>query len=159
MEHYKLLKSFISFYSWCPSINELNLDAFTPVTEDKKSNIKYLRISWSASDFKWKNKKEFNESPDFIGVGIDEEGLETRHSVSYCPLYEIAYLPVVLDTTFKIFEESVLKSKDLYESTKDFTLLDILDAIYWDISFVGGPKQKEEFLDKLNDRLDEIDDI
>jgi hypothetical protein len=38
----------------------------------------------------------------------------------------------------------------------NFNLLSILDAVYWDISFYGGPQEAEEFKEELCRRVDEI---
>lgn len=32
-----------------------------------------------------------------------------------------------------------------------------MDAIYWDISFMGGPKDNEEFIEDMNERLKDIE--
>ena len=39
----------------------------------------------------------------------------------------------------------------------EFSLLDILDAIYFDISFHGPPSQRDEFIDEMRGRIEEID--
>jgi hypothetical protein len=39
---------------------------------------------------------------------------------------------------------------------RTYNLQDVLDAIYWEISFHGGPAQKNEVKDMLKERVDEI---
>jgi hypothetical protein len=38
-----------------------------------------------------------------------------------------------------------------------WTLLEILDAIYWDISFYGSPSQRDGEMKVLQDRLENFD--
>ena len=37
------------------------------------------------------------------------------------------------------------------------TLLDLLDTIYWEISFYGSPSQREETFGELRERMKDID--
>ena len=35
--------------------------------------------------------------------------------------------------------------------------MEVLDAIYWDISFMGGPADNREFIEDMKSRLDDYD--
>lgn len=154
VEYYKDLKKVIKYYSWCSSMDELNEEAASPLIKESTSgDIRYLVVSRSGDVFEYKGKEELSFSLDFMGMGFDEEGKESSFSVSYCPMNEIAHLPIVLDEKVEIrknYKEKVLIS------TMDLSLLDILDAIYWDISFVGGPEQKKDFLEEMRGRLEDL---
>jgi len=73
-------------------------------------------------------------------------------------MYELADLPLKLNKNIKIWGpwEGKPPQKILFEGTKYFSLLEVLDAIYWDISFMGGPAENKEFIEDMNSRVDDI---
>lgn len=83
------------------------------------------------------------------------------YSASFIPLYDIADLPVKLKIDYDVHARFPAKGREPAYSEKvgtdvtDFTLLQVLDAIYDDISFAGDIEQKVEFLDELGRRRDE----
>jgi hypothetical protein len=97
------------------------------------------------------NKSTYSVNCDFYGV--DDKG--TEYSVSYCPMNEIAYLPVRLKTAYDI--NNGFSGEKLLASTIDFSLLEVLDSIYWDISVVGGPEEKADFVGLIDDKLEDYD--
>lgn len=137
VDQYKLLKIFCSQYSWCRAIDGFHKQA-KETGEKNSENIDYLEIGWVCDFY----KGEISLNTDFIGIGKTD-----RYSVSCSPSYVYANLPIVIN---KQLELNGVKLK------RDFTLLDILDAIYFDISFYGGPKEIENFVAEMNCRLEEI---
>ncbi|MFX7752004.1 hypothetical protein ABTK01_20340, partial [Acinetobacter baumannii] len=69
---------------------------------------------------------------------------------------DLAHLPLKLDKELKI----TMWTKDgldiIFEGDKEFTLLEVLDAIYWDISFRGGPRENAEFIRQCKSQVETI---
>tara|TARA_Y100000310_G_C20342058_1_gene650278 strand:- start:389 stop:715 length:327 start_codon:yes stop_codon:yes gene_type:complete len=42
---------------------------------------------------------------------------------------------------------------------KSFSLLDVLEAIYWDISFYGGPDETVAFFEEMTKRAERVDEF
>jgi hypothetical protein len=155
-----ILKSTIAFYSWCAPIDEFHEAAKKPKPE-KIDGVKivelvlegYAEVHSARKTKKYESKARF-ESPylHFGGVGDDGE----RYSVSCTPMNELADVPVRLVETVEFRKD--YSEKPFGEEPLEYcwSLLDVLDAIYYDISFHGGPKENEEFIEMLHDRLDEI---
>ena len=71
-------------------------------------------------------------------------------------MYDLVDLPVILKKEFVINEpwKPDKKSEKILESKREFTFLEVLDAIYWDISFMGGPADNQEFIEDMKGRLE-----
>lgn len=164
VSQYKLLKLFISQYSWCRALEEFHAQAEEPMRDEEKDKLEYLEIYWHASVHKWKKETSFDVSVGFHGIGKPERPEDAgpdgkcHYSVSYSPMYELADLPLKLNTDLKIWGpwEGKPPQKVIFEGKKDYCLLDVLDAIYWDISFMGGPQDNQEFIDEMKGRVDDI---
>lgn len=160
VDKYKLLKLVIAQYSKCAYIDEFHEQAKELPPEDaKQTPISHLEISWASEIYTLKENGEteshFEIYTDFHGFGLFEDGKIGTYSVSYSPMYELANLPVTLNNKFTIHQipEKILPQ---VEYTRNFTLLDVLDAIYDDISFMGGPQDNKRFLEELNETEESI---
>ena len=144
-----MLKSFIKQYSWCGSIDEFH-DQSLMHPDDDFEYLDRLVIEWSSSTNLTSKKSKnlnglriitkvigFDLSPDFYG--FDSNG--TACSVSATPMWQLANVPVELDENYEIYEPFCVSGsrEKLIVGSRRFTLLNILDAIYYDISFYGGP--------------------
>ena len=157
----KTLMDFIAQYSWCWAIQEFHDEAKLPPHETIDTKIVEILIeAYSELHTARKGKKTFPEKPmSFNGVwlhftGIGEDGV--HYSISCTPMNELANVPVRLSNTCtfdKDFER-------LFEQPCEycFSLLDVLDAIYFDISFHGSPSQNKEFIQGLKGMVDEINE-
>jgi len=117
---------------------------------------------------------DFEISDGFHGIGPAPKSKEDdpayrsddgniQYSVSYSPMWKLADLPVKLNKEFNVYEPfDASKHKrgnppqKLLTATRDYSLLEVLDAIYWDISFVGGPAENAAFIEGLNDTMEKI---
>jgi hypothetical protein len=74
-------------------------------------------------------------------------------------MYDLADLPVVLVPGTRILD---MRSTDgvlvPIEFETDFSLLEVLDAIYDDISFHGGPSENAAFLEEIQETVQRIKD-
>jgi hypothetical protein len=118
----------------------------------------------------------WSEWVDFGAIGecsketrgwYEEKGEEPpdheNYGIGFSRTYRYSRLPLKVSETFKIQQgPSYSRKGNVKESGKilavaqaPYTLLDILDAIYWEISFYGGPGGRDEQLEELCDRVDE----
>lgn len=172
----KLLESFIGAYSWANEIKEYHelLDKEPSVSE----NVKELQISWTTDEVvEYENPKRKDleiEKPSFVlnhdFCGIGPAGEEAEHWGGD-PNENIRFsisgnIDDFLDIPLKINQESLeyrkiffpqeggVKTTTILKGEADFALLDILDAIYWDITFYGSPSDSKKFHDDLAERAD-----
>lgn len=154
VEANEVLTMILREYSWCWDIEEFHAQVNEPMRtnpEDEDNGgeepMTHLEIYWHVVF----NKQDFSIDAEFHGVGPT-----CNYSVSYSPMYDIADYPVMLNTKFQV-RFTPQDEEKVFEGEREFTLLDVLDAIYWDISFVGGPADNAEFLEEMRSRADEIE--
>lgn len=167
VDYYSDLKNLISNYSWCRQIDEFHAQAKEPILpeENEDEKMEYLEIFHCDDLFDYKGKREVSSEVGFHGVGTNKGG-KCLFSVSHSPMYELVNYEIRLNEKLEIvepFKSGVHNKKNLpkklLEGVKAFSLLEILDAIYWDISFVGGPEENKEFVESLKDRFEEMKNI
>ncbi len=163
------IKEFIARYSSCSHIDDFH-KAINNTPKKKRSDLWRLEISHGSID----------ADDGYIGVnGCDFSGIgeatkedlkyheenKTKPPDSQCyaieltPVENMAHLPIKLDDAFKIYDgckAPYFKYNFIVDSHKRFTLLDILDAVYWEISFFGGPQDAEGMLKELNERMEDV---
>lgn len=81
-------------------------------------------------------------------------------SVSHSPVNEFSHIPLILDNRVRLYQMSL---KPVDDSEKlvvfhDFTLLDVLDAIFDDISFLRAG-ERESFLDGMRERIEGVKEL
>lgn len=183
---YKLLKIFVQQYSWCGHLQEF-LDLVNEPQRTEKTPLTYLEIYWHPEIHQYMEKVthpgghrekikvvSFDAHAGFHGWGPPEneamrdprnpEGL-ISYSVSWTPMYNLADCPVKLNHDFTIQEptsvEKIRKGempKDLVKSTRTFSLLEVLDAIFDDISFYGGPEDIKKLQEEMTQRVEEMNE-
>ncbi len=141
--NYPALTGFLAQYSWCFAIQEFHEAAQRPAAP---TTLKRLEISRYVQTHTYDDVRHLSadicDALDFTGVGpLDEHG-NTRYGVSLSPMNMLANLPVTLNTTCEIHHNF----EKVSEWETGFSLLEVLDAIYDDISFHGGPEENEAFL-------------
>lgn len=142
------LLAFFAEYSWCRSISEFHEQARQPGPQ--LSGIEYLEIvrHIAISTSNWEGKPDVEMPIDFGGVGKDG----THYSCSLTPMNQIAHLPLRLNLECKMFMDHKLTGT----YATGFSLLDVLDTIYDDISFHGSPKETEEVSRELVTMMEDI---
>lgn len=168
----KQLVKFIEKYSLVKSINKWlkQLDESCPPLED--CEIHYLEIGWAFDQYDWENERYFDLGTHFGAKGIcDEHGL-TSISLSGNHLASFIDYPIKLNKRVERYEfksenmisdyiglreiDSDYRHELKYHGERGFTLLDILDAFFWDISFYGPPEEAKETLNDLFKRANKI---
>lgn len=161
------IKDFISAYS------SIDYDAYLaelnkPIDWVKKEScpIDHIAIKWTAEY--WKEYNEFNTGVDACGVdssvpvdqhGTWEEGAEHSKSrywaIDAQSMNSLADMPIKLDSKFNImnFDDGkyIAQSWD-----RKFSLLDVVDAIFYEVSYFGLPEDRDAFMGMLGDRLEAV---
>ncbi len=161
VDEYPQLRDFLSQYSWCRDIKKFHLNALLPKESTEVFRLEIGQFADSSHHIervKYKGGKRetiiavsYEVHAHFGGIGLDPEHPEwgeIGYSLGASQMYDIVDLPLALIPTFKVQmpfmpgrqQEEV---RELFESSKDFSLLDILDVIYWEISFYGNPEDNE----------------
>lgn len=83
------------------------------------------------------------------------EGEEIRFGIDFTPMSELAHLPVKLEPEVIFYDGREPK----FSSSRYFSVLEVLNAIYWEISFFGDPKEKADLREELQDRVREATNL
>jgi len=155
----ELLKTFLSEYSWCHAIDEIHAAAQPHSPSESITEIHVYDRS------RLTNAGYFDIGAEISGIGpIDEDAAKAyenstsplpefeTYSVSATPIAEIAPLPVKVVNGYTFLQN--LNKK--ISHSRDFTLLEILDAIYWEISFYGSPADAAEMLQEMGEVVNTI---
>lgn len=148
------LSTFIGAYCWC-DMDAFHIEALLPAA--KSSDLTRLEISVYAEV----DENDFELSIDFGGIGPPSDTMrsegersnEVRWGVSLSPVNEFAALPVVLNHVLSVRKEF----QEVWVSHYTFSLLEILEAIYFDISFHGGPASRDAFGASLSDMVADVE--
>lgn len=139
LSKYEPLILFFSQYSWFNRLSE-----YIESLNDSEivDNIEYLEVFWYANCFQLKNfqlkdENKIELSPSFQGVGKEKEGKRILYGVS--DGMGLAKIPVKLNESANFYDE---KGNVIFSGKKDFTLHEVIDAMFWEISFFR-PKSEE----------------
>lgn len=174
------LKAFIAGYSWCGAIDEFHKEMDKPIKKGEETSCEYAVVQHDCEMQKLgKYGNTFDWNSDFVGIGPLSEhsrkfyeerpdGLpipETeRYGLSYIGINAIAHLPLNVETTIDIRknpyygrsggqkEEGIEYGKFKYK----VSFGELLDVIYDDISFHGGPEDRDEVWSDLKETSDKI---
>lgn len=170
VEQNDLLKTFISLYAWCWQIDDFHAEAKKPRTRTD-DDLWYLELyrHFSIDDY-----CDLNLDVEAHAIGeldkdtkehYDSHPLETRpnhmhYGIGFVSINEIAHLPIVCKHDVKVHVyKKKSKGRELLKTKEwqvNFTLLDILTAIYWEISFYGGPEEKNAMKSEMQSRIEQI---
>ena len=130
------LVQFINQYSWANNIEHWMDQAKIRTKMSPPSDYKYLRIN-HICDY---DKELENEFGSYLGFDIVSKRKDKYGPVTYglggSIDSHIAGLPLKLDETYRIYDGPTYDNIK-FLSKKKFTLLEVLDAIFWELSFYG----------------------
>lgn len=142
------LMNFIARYSWCRAIHDFHEQARLPepTEQGERGSIEELVISFGG-DFH--PPFGFSHGLDFSGKGPDKEGVPTSWALELSPVNTFSRLPLRLaeKAHFTYWPDDDVQSPGWHEKVRyeeapySFSLLEVLDAVYMEISFFGGPEQ------------------
>jgi hypothetical protein len=154
----ELLTKIVAIYSSVNHIEDFHKE-INQKCSNKDKDVDYLEIYRSGEIF----DGELSTWTDWHGVNTKEkcdycgkkEWPDHGHyiSYSYTPTYEVANIPIKLNERLIIRENY---NKVVLDVNQKMTLLEILHAIYYDISFHGGPKDRDKFLKEMNKQAKDI---
>jgi hypothetical protein len=141
--------------------------------------IEYIELYWGTDLFTWAGKTKIDglSRAAFHGKGfvladdkcegdsdyvLYKKGTRIQWGLDFTELKELLGLPVRLDTQFKVVEEwrrgmKIEDIKTLIDVHRDFTLNEVLEGIFWELSFYGGEEEKLEKRDEIMAIKDSID--
>ena len=152
---------------------------FTGLQDDRKMD--YLELSWTGYKHTYKGKRFDSNGWDFSGAGkkgyitkdvlkyskfTKKEKENYRHSfaIEFCPMYTLADYPIRLCTGLHItdYDAKIANREelDLFNKTIDMnpsiTLIDLLYAIFWELSFCGSIDARNTMKEDIDGRVKEI---
>jgi ribosomal protein S15P/S13E len=154
------------FYS---SLGGYPLEPFLQEIENIPTEIidsDYLEIHWFCDKY----ENELNISPSMHGLSTKTTD---SYALDFVSLNNIKNCVVKINKNVSIFDFNSIKNEDIIDKvdelidnikTKDrlelgeklFSLFDIYDAIFDEISFHGGPQDKKEKFEELEEQIDEV---
>jgi len=151
----------IAFYSHLSGIplSDFAEEWAKPADRDIKSDgMQKIVIRWG--NMGYLDEKELQKDglleiswlPEFMGMGKDEGG----YGIEFTPLNELKPYPMELIEDTYIY--NLNDEKKLAYMERGFTVYEVLSAIFYEITFVGGPKSRSEKLTDLITRGNEIDE-
>lgn len=155
----KLLENHLDFYDQLFGCHakELVQEGLSVFPSDLDDEIAYLELYWFLeSDLEYGITGTL--FPSFHGIGYEPEKIP--YGVELVPVYELAGLPLKLGGYSLYKTEGPLNERMIVESPKaQFTLQQILYGIIWELSYFGGPIEREkrsrEFFDTFCEAINE----
>ena len=141
------LARFLKAWAWC------DLDAFHQEALKPGSRAPDLHYIELAKCFEWE-ETEAHETIYVSGVGEPGEHGDNRYGVDFTPVNELAHLPVRLNPRMDIYRDH----KKIGDAPCDFSLLDVLGEIYWEISFYGSPTTRDVQRAEIDESVREIEE-
>jgi hypothetical protein len=174
------LKSFIAIYSWCGAIDEFHKELNKPLEEGETCGCDYALIENNCELQKLGNYgNTFNWNSEFVGIGplseytkklYDDPAIHSsmpeteRFGLSYVGVNTYAHLPLKVEKTIDISKHPHYGRKGLKEAGIEYGKFkyiipfgELLDTLYDDISFHGGPEDRDEIKNGLKKTMEEIE--
>lgn len=134
-------------------------EALKPVlvtSVDENDPVEYLELYWGVEE--WDGEISLPTFMSFHGKGKPDEYDCVNYGVSFTPANELAKLPIKVNTEFVIYK-SLKKSpffEEKYKGVAKPTLFQIIYGIFWELSFYGGPEDRDAQFAELKRRCDEV---
>lgn len=168
---FSIVKINIALYSiilqnWVDEIVEEGLSA----TFEDEGDVEFLELYWniSVNRFESVNTLCGHQFPEFRGWGIwkkdpkhgipeDQKG---GFAIGMSPMKYLIDLPVKLNKTLDLYfddEEKLKGYSSLVNVDKvEYTLFHILYGMFWELSFYGGPQQREQKREEINKDIEDV---
>lgn len=127
-------------------------------------NIPTENVETDCVEVHWycdKYEDTLNITPSIHGISLVSEDV---YALDFVSLNNIKNNIVKINESVKIFNYNEIKSnneepiKPVVLGNKAFTLFDLFNGIFYEISFHGGPQDKKERFQEIEDQIDEIKD-
>lgn len=110
-------------------------------------------IGWELKEDKWEDYDK--EQP------VWKKGQRINWGIDFMKMEELLPLPILINEEFKIYKDisdanwSPDNAVD-FVAKKKMSLYDVIGAIFWELSFYGGPVDKQEQKEEIDRRYDEV---
>ncbi len=162
VKSYPILEGFIGQYSWCWGIEAIHREAdqpllkvYQPPADDEEEDEEPMVALVLEQYGTIYEKGHLELGLDLCGRSEETDGVCTKFGVSMTPANELAPLPIELSEDLLVFKRPELGGPFL-TCRRGVTLLEFLDAIYWEISFYGSPEERTEMRDEIRQTVAEI---
>jgi hypothetical protein len=144
----KVFYSSLGGYPLAPYLQEIENNSTQSFDSD------YLEIYWHCDKY----EDELNIDPSLHGISKLDV-----YAMDFASLNNLKDYNVKLNTKIEIFdytnyketkEEDKLK---VFLGEKSFTVFDLYNAIFYEISYFGGPQQKKEKLNELEESMEDME--
>lgn len=163
--------------NWCEEIVTEGLTKPAKVVgQYGPDEIEYLELSKCIHYDKTEKQCNSSSRPDFGGVGYElkedklhswgevewPKGHRIPWGISFSAANDLIDLPVKLDKRLKVYNDDHTSSPKEYGQELasydgvSYTLGEILHGIIWELSFHGGPVEREKAGDELRKTADEV---
>jgi len=145
---------------------------------ENNGEIDYLEVYWWGTKQTCEGVREDGNMWSFHGIGKlgyvpddvlkygkltkkEKKNYRQAMAVEFSPMYTLADLPIRISKKIHITDYDVEpKSKKDIDKEIDFQpsikLIELLYAIFWELSFAGSPKQRDKKINSLKKQVDEI---
>lgn len=154
VESWPEVVAFLADYSWCP-VEEFHAAARRPVAgEEERDGVIGMEIRRGVELCTLPGYGNSIEVSDEV-VLIGEDGEE--YSTSFYPVEKMVKLPVRIKRQVKVWRwTDDAGIEDVFIGEATFSLLEVLDALYFDMSFFGGPEETAEAGAEVHRMADEV---
>lgn len=139
---------------------ELIQEAFSGEGPSTDKEIEYLEI------YKYLDVMKIEDSLYETNLCVSFHGVNETTDINYSLMFSsaklIKNLSLRLKSDISIYEEIYSPN---YTSTEkifpkiNYTLFEVLNAVYWELSFSGSPEQRQELLATLEERVEDLEDL
>jgi len=151
---------------------------------ENDNKIIYLELGWNGEIDKFEGKENSSSSWDFYGMGkkgvipedlkewctkkeiakMKKEKWQQGYAIEFTPINEIADYPIKIRKEICITDRRDYKKKKKpcdvctrIDVQPTITLIELLHWIFWELSFLGSPAQRNGKSEDLNRRAKELD--
>lgn len=163
----------------CPYVLDYyNETESKPFENDR--DVEYLELYWWGTKYTYDGVREDGNTWAFHGMGRkgyvpedvlkygkltkeEKKNFRQAMAIEFTPMYALADLPIRVCKKMHItdYDDYDADPKKDVDSGVDFqpsiTLMELLYAIFYELSFCGSPKQRDEKIEGLNNQVAELD--
>ena len=163
----------------CPYLFDYLQEAQKPDKKDEwLENMEYLEVYWEIEKMTTRGKTSCDSMWSFHGVSkkgyvgedvkemlfpdgkVDPE-YRSAFAVEFSPVSELADFEIKMRNEFFIQDwdnKDYKEGHKIMPYTPDISLFELLYAIFWELSFVGSPEDRDEKIADIKSRKDEYDE-
>jgi hypothetical protein len=158
LKHHEEYSEFFASYLGGVALSDYIMEFNNTSTRtDEQQMMEYVCVRWGTTHVfpnEIKNPIYVRTIAEFNGFEYKQNTFgEGGYSLEFTPLNELKKYP------FKLISNNIIadmnSAKTLFTLQRDFTVFDVLIAVFNEITFMGNPKERDEALKKLQNRLNE----